>query len=65
MSTRREPAIPDQMCFRVCRKTLLGSVQLMPLLASDLNRPLNFTQLEEAAAEIAITYRNAGWLVRA
>ena len=51
--------------FRFAGNTLLSAAQLAPVLAPYLNRPLNFTQLEEAAAEIATTYRSAGWLVRA
>jgi hemolysin activation/secretion protein len=51
--------------FRFTGNTLLSAAQLAPALAPYLNRPLNFTQLEGAAAEVANTYRNAGWLVRA
>ena len=43
----------------------LSSEQLAPLLASYLDRPLDFVQLNEAAAVIAKTYADAGWLVRA
>jgi len=50
--------------FRFAGNTLLSSAQLTPVLAGYLNRPLDFTQLEAAAAEIANTYRSAGWLVR-
>ena len=51
--------------FRFAGNTLLSAAQLTPVLAGYLNRPLSFTQLEEAAVEVATTYRNAGWLVRA
>ncbi len=51
--------------FRFAGNTLLSAAQLSPPLAGYLNRPLSFTQLEEAAAEVANAYRKAGWLVRA
>ncbi len=51
--------------FRFAGNTLLSAAQLSPPLAGYLNRPLSFTQLEEAAAEVAAAYRKAGWLVRA
>ncbi|MCF8169464.1 MAG: ShlB/FhaC/HecB family hemolysin secretion/activation protein [Rhodoferax sp.] len=50
--------------FRFTGNTLFSADQLAPVLASYLNRPLDFAQLEAASAEIATTYRNAGWLVR-
>ncbi|MCF8207986.1 MAG: ShlB/FhaC/HecB family hemolysin secretion/activation protein [Rhodoferax sp.] len=50
--------------FRFTGNTLLSADQLAPVLAGYLNRPLDFTQLDAATADIATIYRSAGWLVR-
>ncbi|MBK7000922.1 MAG: ShlB/FhaC/HecB family hemolysin secretion/activation protein [Rhodoferax sp.] len=50
--------------FRLAGNTLLSSDQLMPVLSGYLNRPLDFAQLEAAAADVANIYRSAGWLAR-
>jgi hemolysin activation/secretion protein len=51
--------------FRFVGNTLLGQEKLAPVVAGYLNRPLDFTQLQAAAAAIASAYRDAGWIVRA
>ena len=51
--------------FRFAGNTLIASEKLAPVVATYLNRPLDFTQLQAAAAAIAATYREAGWIVRA
>ncbi len=51
--------------FRLAGNTLLGVEQLQPALASFLNRTLDYSQLQAAAAAVAETYRAAGWIVRA
>ena len=51
--------------FRFVGNTLVSNKKLTPVVASYLNRPLDFTQLQAAAAAIANAYREAGWIVRA
>lgn len=51
--------------FRFVGNTLLSNPKLTPVVASYLNRPLDFNQLQAAAAAIANAYREAGWIVRA
>ncbi len=51
--------------FRFAGNTLLGEEQLAPAVAGYLNRPLDFAQLQKAAAAVAEVYRQAGWVVRA
>ena len=51
--------------FRFAGNTLLGAEQLAPAVASYLNRPLDFAELQAAAAAVANVYRQAGWVVRA
>lgn len=51
--------------FRFAGNTLLSAEQLAPAVAEFLNRPLDFAQLQAAAAAIADAYREAGWIVRA
>ena len=51
--------------FRFVGNTLLSSSQLELVLASWLNRPVGFGELQEAAAAVANRYREAGWVVRA
>ncbi|MBF0220485.1 MAG: ShlB/FhaC/HecB family hemolysin secretion/activation protein, partial [Gammaproteobacteria bacterium] len=50
--------------FEFAGNTLISSVELAALLTAYLNRPLNFTQLQEATALVSEHYRQAGWLVR-
>ncbi len=50
--------------FDFSGNTLLGREQLEPVLADYLGRPLDFARLQEAAAVVARTYREAGWVVR-
>lgn len=51
--------------FRLAGNTLLGSEELLPVLAPYLNRPLRFGDLQDAAAAVARRYREAGWIARA
>ncbi|MFZ2737179.1 MAG: ShlB/FhaC/HecB family hemolysin secretion/activation protein [Burkholderiaceae bacterium] len=51
--------------FRFTGNTLFSADQLAAAVATYLNRPLKFTDLQEAAAAIAGVYRKAGWVVRA
>ena len=51
--------------FRFVGNTLLSTPQLELVLVSWLNRPLGFGDLQEAAAAVANSYREAGWVVRA
>jgi outer membrane protein assembly factor BamA len=50
--------------FRFAGNTLLSSDQLAPVLANYLNRPLDYTQLQAAAAAVADVYRAAGSVAR-
>jgi hemolysin activation/secretion protein len=51
--------------FRLVGNTLLSTEQLQPVLAAYLNRALDYSQLQAAAAAVAEFYRAAGWVVRA
>ncbi len=51
--------------FQFAGNTLLSAEQLAPAVAPFLNRPLDFAQLQAAAAAVAAAYREAGWVVRA
>ncbi len=51
--------------FAFVGNTLLPTDQLGAALASYLNRPLQFAELQKAAATVAERYRQAGWVVRA
>lgn len=51
--------------FRFAGNTLLSADQLAPAVAEYLNRPLDFSQLQAAAAAVANAFRAAGWVVRA
>lgn len=51
--------------FVFAGNTLVSHDDLAQALASYLHRPLNFSELQAAAAAIAQTYRDAGWLVTA
>lgn len=50
--------------FQFAGNTLLTTAQLEPILASFLNRPLDFNTLKNTAVEVANAYRKAGWIVR-
>ncbi len=50
--------------FRFAGNTLIAAEQLAPALAGYLDRPLDFAQLQAAAAAVATAYREAGWIVR-
>ena len=45
--------------------TRLSDEQLQLAVASFVGRPLNFTQLQQAADAVASAYRETGWIVRA
>lgn len=45
--------------------TLLSNEQLGSVLSAYINRNLDYTQLQEAAAAVAQAYRTAGWLANA
>ena len=51
--------------FRFTGNRLLGAEQLAPAVADYLNRPLDFAQIQKAAAAVAARYRADGWVVRA
>lgn len=51
--------------FRFAGNTLMTAGQLTPAVADYLNRPLDFAQLQAAAAAVAEVYRAAGWVVNA
>jgi hemolysin activation/secretion protein/outer membrane protein OmpA-like peptidoglycan-associated protein len=51
--------------FRFAGNTLMSAERLAPAVAPYLNRPLDLTELKKAAAAVAETYRQAGWVVRA
>lgn len=51
--------------FRFAGNSLLSAEQLAPVVAEYLNLPLDYTQLQAAAAAVANAYRDAGWVVRA
>jgi hemolysin activation/secretion protein len=51
--------------FRFAGNALISAEQLAPAVAPYLNRPLDFAQLQAAAAAVADTYRAAGWVVNA
>ena len=50
--------------FRFAGNTLIPSAKLAEAVAGYLNRPLDFAQLQAAAAAVAEVYRDAGWVVR-
>lgn len=50
--------------FSFIGNTLLSSEQLNTVVASYLNRPVSFTELQQAMTEITNAYRLEGWLVR-
>ena len=51
--------------FQFAGNTLLSNQQLAPSVTSFVNRPLEFTELQNAAIAVASVYRKAGWVVRA
>ena len=51
--------------FVFAGNTLVSSAALASALSPYLNRALNFDELQAAAAAVAQTYRDAGWLVTA
>lgn len=51
--------------FRFAGNALLSAEQLAPAVVDHLNRPLDFAQLQAAAAAVAEVYRAAGWVVNA
>ena len=51
--------------FRLIGNTLIETDQLQAALREFLNRPLDYNQLQYAAAVVAEVYRSAGWVVRA
>jgi hemolysin activation/secretion protein len=50
--------------FQFAGNTLISSEALAPVVAGYLNRPLDYAQLQAAAAVVANAYREAGWIVR-
>lgn len=51
--------------FRFAGNTLMTADQLAAVVTDFLNRPLDFAQLQAAAAAVADAYRAAGWVVNA
>jgi len=51
--------------FKFSGNTLISSALLQSVVAPYLNRPLDFSQLQDAAAAVGKAYRDAGWIVRA
>jgi len=51
--------------FAFSGNTLLTSQQLNSVVVSYLNRPLSFTELQQAAIDVANAYRKTGWIARA
>lgn len=51
--------------FRFAGNTLMTVEQLAPAVTGFLDRPLDFSQLQAAAAAVAEAYRAAGWVVNA
>lgn len=49
--------------FKLVGNTRLSNEQLAPVLAEYLHRPLDFAQLQAAAAAVGDAYRAAGWVV--
>jgi hemolysin activation/secretion protein len=50
--------------FTFAGNTLLSNDDLLPVVVSFLDRPLDFNELQNAAIAIATAYRKAGWVVR-
>lgn len=51
--------------FRFAGNTLIDESRLQPAVAPWVGRPLDFSELQKAAAAVAAVYREAGWVVRA
>ena len=51
--------------FRFAGNRLMTTERLTPVVAAYLGRPLDFVQLQAAAAAVAEAYRAAGWVVNA
>ncbi len=51
--------------FRFAGNSLLTNDQLQAVVAGLVNKPLTFSDLQNAAIAVANTYRNDGWVVRA
>ncbi|MCX8016856.1 MAG: ShlB/FhaC/HecB family hemolysin secretion/activation protein [Rhodocyclaceae bacterium] len=51
--------------FRFAGNTLISSERLAKVVAPYLDRPLDFAQLQAAAAAVGEAYREAGWVVGA
>ncbi len=43
---------------------LISEMELAKAVSGYLNRPINFTELQQATMAVAETYRHAGWIVR-
>lgn len=63
--TRKDGVIVTVREFRFVGNTLLGNAQIQPALADYLNRPLDYSLLQEVAAVVANVFREAGWIVQA
>ncbi|MDO9291606.1 MAG: POTRA domain-containing protein, partial [Hydrogenophaga sp.] len=50
--------------FRFAGNTRLSAAELAPAVGPYLDRPVDFGQLQAAAAGVAQLYREAGWVVR-
>lgn len=50
--------------FRFSGSTLLDASRLQAVVASYLNRPIGFAELQKASRAVAQAYRDAGWVVR-
>ena len=51
--------------FTFIGNTLISNSELEEVVKSYLNRTLSFVDLQQAAANVAKSYRDAGWIVRA
>jgi hemolysin activation/secretion protein len=74
-ATPSAPALPAPMqsldgatvtvsAFRFAGNTRMSYRQLIPAVASFLNRPIGFSELQTAASAVAAAYRESGWVVR-
>ncbi len=50
--------------FNFAGNQRLSAAQLSAVVASYLNQPLSFAQLQQVAAAVTAAYRDAGWVVR-
>lgn len=62
---QRGEATVTVKAFRFAGNKQMSEAQLAPVVAGFLNRPLDFSALQAAAAAVAEAYRAAGWVVRA